>query len=157
MRLRTKLILSFSLVLGIALAANNIVTIRALRESLLSQSVDQSKNLVEILQATDDFVVSLPERVEEVVGSHLLVEAMLAAHLVDVAENGARQKPEQIKARLRDVAARGVVDEFWITDSKGHAYLRNIEEIDFTFPEKPPTASDQAYQCRQRRNCPGHQ
>ncbi len=100
MRLRTKLILSFSLVLGLALAANNLVTIQALRESLLNQSVDQAKNLVEILQATDHFVVSLPERVEDVVGSHLVVEALLAAHLVDVAENGARLSPEQIKSRF---------------------------------------------------------
>ncbi len=154
MRLRTKLILSFSLVLGIALAANNFVTIRALRRSLLDQSVDQSKNLVEILQATDHFVVGLPARVEDVVGSHLLVEAMLTAHLVDVAENGAHLKPEQIKARLKDVAARGVVDEFWITDTKGHAYLRNIEEIDFTFPDRP-TPSDQAYEFRQLLEGPG--
>ena len=154
MRLRTKLILSFSLVLGIALAANNFVTIRALRRSLLDQSVDQSKNLVEILQATDHFVVGLPARVEDVVGSHLLVEALLTAHLVDVAENGAHLKPEQIKERLKDVAARGVVDEFWITDTKGHAYLRNIEEIDFTFPERP-TPSDQAYQFRQLLDGPG--
>ncbi len=154
MRLRTKLILSFSLVLGIALAANNFVTIRALRRSLLDQSVDQSKNLVEILQATDHFVVGLPARVEDVVGSHLLVEALLTAHLVDVAENGAHLSPAQIKARLKDVAARGVVDEFWITDTKGHAYLRNIEEIDFTFPDRP-TPSDQAYQFRQLLDGPG--
>jgi methyl-accepting chemotaxis protein len=154
MRLRTKLVLSFSLVLGIALAANNFVTIQALRRSLLDQSVAQSKNLVEILQATDHFVVGLPARVEDVVGSHLLVEALLTAHLVDVAENRARLKPEQIKERLKDVAARGVVDEFWVTDSKGHAYLRNIEEIDFTFPDRP-TASDQAYQFRQLLDGPG--
>src|SRR5512147_246646 len=128
MRLRTKLILSFSLVLGIALAANHVVTIKALRRSLLNQSVEQSKNLVEILQATDHFVVGLPARVEDVVGSHLLVEALLTAHLVDIAENKGHLKPEQIKERLTDIADQGVVDEFWITDSKGHAYLRNIEE-----------------------------
>jgi len=156
MRLRTKLILSFSLVLGIALAANSFVTIRALRKSLLDQSVDQSKNLIEILQATDDFVVGLPERVEDMVGSHLLVEALLTAHLVDIAENRARLSPAEIKDRLKNVAARGVVDEFWITDSKGHAYLRNIEEIDFTFPDRP-TPSDQAYQFRQLLDGQGRQ
>lgn len=148
MRLRTKLILSFSLVLGIALAANNVVTIRTLRKSLLDQSVDQSKNLVEILQATDDFVVGLPERVEDVVGSHLLVEALLTAHLVDIAENRGHLSPAEINARLKDVAARGVLDEFWITDTKGHAYLRNIDELDFTFPDKPSPV-DQAYHFRQ--------
>ncbi|MFB3902984.1 MAG: methyl-accepting chemotaxis protein [Acidobacteriota bacterium] len=156
MRLRTKLIVSFSLVLGFALAANSFVTIRALRQSLLDHAVSQSKNLVEILQATDHFVVGLPDRVEDVVGSHLLVEALLTAHLVDIAENRARLSAEQIKDRLKQVAARGAVDEFWITDSKGHAYLRNIEEIDFTFPDRP-TPSDQAYQFRRLLEGPNRQ
>ena len=30
-----------------------------------------------------------------------------------------------------------MLDEIWITDEKGHAYLRNISEIDFTFSPNP--------------------
>src|SRR5262249_21076852 len=35
------------------------------------------------------------------------------------------------------------LDEIWITDEKGHPYLRNISEIDFTFsptPKRQPQA-----------------
>jgi len=156
MRLRTKLILAFSLVLGLALAANNFVSIEALRRSLLNQSVEQSKSLVEILQATDQFVIGLPEKVEELLGSHLIVEGLLVAHFVDVAENHAKLDRAEIVRRLKDVADRGVVDEFWVTDTKGHAYLRNIEEIDFTFPETPKT-TDQAYYFRQLLGGPDRQ
>ena len=47
--------------------------------------------------------------------------------------------PEEINRRLRQLADTTVLDEFWITDEKGHAYLRNID-VDFTFS---PSALEQ--------------
>ena len=44
---------------------------------------------------------------------------------------------------LKEVADKSAIDEFWITDSSGHAYLTNTG-IDFTFspdPAKQPQAS----------------
>jgi sigma-B regulation protein RsbU (phosphoserine phosphatase) len=45
--------------------------------------------------------------------------------------------PQEIKRRLKQIADDTVLDEIWITDEKGHAYLRNISEIDFTFSPDP--------------------
>src|SRR5215470_5557944 len=44
--------------------------------------------------------------------------------------------PEEINRRLRSIADTTAIDEFWITDEKGHAYLRNVD-VDFTFSPSP--------------------
>ena len=59
-----------------------------------------------------------------------MVEARIVAHFVDTAEK-AGFTPEEINRRLRQLADTTVLDEFWITDEKGHAYLRNID-VEFT-------------------------
>ena len=41
-------------------------------------------------------------------------------------------KPAEINTALKNIAAKSAIQEFWITDSKGHAYLTNTG-IDFTF------------------------
>ena len=79
---------------------------------------------------------------EEILARHMVGQALLAAHLVAIAE-GAGMSPDAINAILKDVADRSAIDEFWITDSNGHAYLTNTG-LDFTFaadPAKQPQAS----------------
>jgi hypothetical protein len=49
----------------------------------------------------------------------------------------------EINATLKSIAEKSAIQEFWITDSVGHAYLTNTG-IDFTFmpdPTKQPQAS----------------
>jgi len=79
---------------------------------------------------------------EDVVAQHMVGEALLAANLVAAAEK-AGMRPDQINAILKDVAEKSAIDEFWITDPSGHAYLTNTG-VDFTFspdPAKQPQAS----------------
>src|SRR5262245_8152072 len=64
--------------------------------------------------------------------------ARIVAHFVDAAEK-ANFTPDEINRRLRQLAETTVLDEFWITDEKGLAYLRNID-VDFTFS---PSALEQ--------------
>ena len=50
---------------------------------------------------------------------------------------------EGINGILKGIAAKSAIEEFWITDSSGHAYLTNTG-IDFTFSsdaKKQPQAS----------------
>jgi hypothetical protein len=72
---------------------------------------------------------------EEIIAGHMVAEAMLAAHLVAVAER-AGMRPEEINSILREVAANSAIDEFWITDGSGRAYLTS-EEVEFTFLNDP--------------------
>ena len=79
---------------------------------------------------------------EEIVAQHMVGEALLAAHLVAIAER-AGMSPDEISAILKDVADKSAIAEFWITDPSGHAYLTNTG-IDFSFeadPAKQPQAS----------------
>jgi len=68
---------------------------------------------------------------EATVARHMLGEALLAAHFVAVAEK-AGMTSSAINAILKSVAEKSANQEFWITDSGGHAYLTNTG-IDFTF------------------------
>jgi hypothetical protein len=79
---------------------------------------------------------------EEVFAKHMVGQAMLAANYVATAEK-AGMKPAEINAALKNIASKSAIEEFWITDSKGHGYLTNMD-IDFTFsPDaaKQPQAS----------------
>jgi hypothetical protein len=79
---------------------------------------------------------------EDTIARHVVGEALLAAHFVAVAEKTG-MTAGAIDAILKEIAAKSAVEEFWITDSAGHAYLTNTG-IDFTFsPDaaKQPQAS----------------
>ena len=72
---------------------------------------------------------------DEVISRHMIAEAMLAAQYVALAEK-AGMTPPQINAVLKTIAAASAIEEFWITDPAGHAYLTNTG-IDFTFSPDP--------------------
>jgi hypothetical protein len=79
---------------------------------------------------------------EDAITRHMVGEALLTAHFVAMAEK-AGVKPAEINAILKDIAAKSAHQEFWVTDSTGHAYLTNTG-VDFTFspdPTKQPQAS----------------
>jgi hypothetical protein len=79
---------------------------------------------------------------DDVIGRHMAGQAMLAAQFVAAAEKGG-MTASQMNAVLKDVAANSAIEEFWITDDKGHAYLTNTG-VDFTFSRdasKQPQAS----------------
>jgi hypothetical protein len=79
---------------------------------------------------------------DDLIARHMIGQAMLAAQFVAVAEK-AGMTPAQINSVLNTVTGSSAIEEFWITDSAGHAYLTNTG-IDFTFspdPGKQPQAS----------------
>jgi len=79
---------------------------------------------------------------DDKIARHMVGEAMLAAQFVAAAERNG-MTPVGINAILKEVADKSAVQEFWITDSSGHAYLTNTG-IDFTFSAdatKQPQAS----------------
>ena len=79
---------------------------------------------------------------DDLIGRHMIGQAMLAAQFVAVAEK-AGMTPAQINGVLNTVTGSSAIEEFWITDSAGHAYLTNTG-VDFTFspdPAKQPQAS----------------
>ena len=79
---------------------------------------------------------------EDTTARHMVGEAMLAAQFVAAAEKNG-MSADAINAILKDIAGKSAIEEFWITDSSGQAYLSNTG-IDFTFSsdaKKQPQAS----------------
>jgi sigma-B regulation protein RsbU (phosphoserine phosphatase) len=112
------------------------------RRALLAESEIQGLVIARLLARSAAFGAQVTSDVEHAIGEQMIVEATMAAHLVALGE-AAGVGPNEINRRLRQIADDTVLDEIWITDEKGHAYLRNITEIDFTFSpdrERQPQA-----------------
>jgi sigma-B regulation protein RsbU (phosphoserine phosphatase) len=137
MSLRTRLLLAFVLLLVPVLGGSYVVMVRGARRGLRQSAIDKANAMAELLAAGSEFAGKLPERAEKLLGEQMIAQARLAAHLVAVAESGEKLSQQEIRDRLKDVADKTVLDEFWITDDRGRAYLRNHEEIDFTFRAEP--------------------
>ena len=79
---------------------------------------------------------------EDTLSRHMVGEALLAAHFVALAEKTG-MTPDAINTILKSISEQSAIQEFWITDTVGHAYLTNTG-VDFTFsPDaaKQPQAS----------------
>jgi hypothetical protein len=59
------------------------------------------------------------------------LQSGLAAHFVASAEKGG-MTADQINAMLKNIAGNSAIEEFWIANGSGHAYLTNTG-ADFTF------------------------
>jgi hypothetical protein len=127
--------------LVVAVLASAAVLTWTSRQALLAQAETQGRLLARLLSLSARFASEVTAEVEGAIGEQMIVEATIAAHLVALAE-GAGVAPQRINTHLRAIARDTVLDELWITDEKGHAYLRNTE-VDFTFspdPRKQPQA-----------------
>lgn len=131
--LRTRLIRAFFLLLAVALGGSYLAMVAMMRRSALSEFREQALSLTQMLFVAGRYAVGVEDRTDTLIGQQMIAQAVLASHLVDVAENRAKMKPDEITAILEQIADRTVIDEFWITDDQGRAYLRNRKDIDFTF------------------------
>jgi len=137
-RYRTRLVL---LVTGLLTSA--VIILSALlawntRNALLASAEDSGQMVAKLLARSAGLANEIPGQVENVLGAQMVAEARIVAHFVDAAEK-AGFTPEEISRRFRQLADTTVLNEFWVTDEKGHAYLRNVP-VDFTFS---PSAQEQ--------------
>jgi hypothetical protein len=105
------------------------------RNALLASAEDSGELVANLLARSAGLANEIPGEVEDMLGAQMVAEAAIAAQFVEAAEK-AGFSTEEINRRLRHVADTTAIDEFWITDEKGHAYLRNID-VDFTFSPSP--------------------
>jgi signal transduction histidine kinase/DNA-binding response OmpR family regulator len=90
-----------------------------------------------------EFTEQIPETVDSAMGEQMLGHALTTAHFVALAEK-AGYSPAQITQMLKEVTKKSTVQEFWVTDPQGHAYIHTTPGIDFTFSpdsKKQPQAS----------------
>lgn len=143
MTFRTRMLLLVTLLLsGTVLVLGAVLTWNSYT-SLLAQQEANGYLLAHLLARTASIVNEFPQEMEDAIGEQMIVAATISAHFIEAAEQ-AGWSPDEINRRLKDITDRTTLSEFWITDESGHAYLRNISEIDFTFspdPQQQPQAS----------------
>ncbi len=143
MSLRTRMILLISLLLAGSVLVTTALLTQNARTTMLEQQQESGQILARMLARTAFIVESFPAEMEDAIAEQMVIEATIASHFVAAAE-AAGWTPEEINTRLREIVANTTLSEFWITDEKGHAYLRNAADIDFTF-SPDPVAQPQAY------------
>ncbi len=103
------------------------------------EAQNQGENISRLLAKSARLARALPNEVEDFFAQHMIVSAQLLSEYIDIAEK-AGLKPEDINRRLTIITDKTVLDEFWITDERGHAYLHRNSSPDFTFS---PSAEQQ--------------
>jgi len=140
--IKTQTLLMVTLLLVVAVFATAGVVGWGSRRALLAESETQGLVIARLLARSAAFGAQVTSDVEKAIGEQMIVEATIAAHLVALGE-AAGVGAKELNRRLKQIADDTTLDEIWITDEKGHAYLRNIAEVDFTFSpdrEKQPQA-----------------
>jgi PAS domain S-box-containing protein len=143
MKLRIRILLMVtSLVAATVLSTTLVLTLGA-RRAVLEQTEANGILIAQFLARMARFAERVPGEVDAAVGDQMVAQATLASHLVAIAE-AAGLSPEEINQHLKAIADQTVLDEFWITDEAGHAYLHNVPGVNFTFrpnPQEQPQAS----------------
>ncbi len=144
MTLRNRLLVSFVALMVAALGVNYVVMLNVARRHSREELKARAMSLAEVLSVVGHYATKVEVVADDIIGRQMLAQATLSAHLVDIAENRAKMPTAELIARLKSIARDSVIDEFWITDEKGHAYLRTEDAIDFTFPAEGEASGTQA-------------
>jgi adenylate cyclase len=135
MRYRTRLVLLVTGLLASAIIVLSALLAWSTRSALLASAEESGQMVANLLARSAGLANEIPGEVEDILGAQMVAEARIVAHFVDAAEK-AGFTPEEINRRFRQLADTTVLNEFWVTDEKGHAYLRNVD-VDFTFSPSP--------------------
>ncbi len=136
MSFRTRLII---LVTGMLVGAVFITTVLlgwSTRQAVLGEAEATGEMVARLLARSASLAREIPSDVEQVISDQMVAQATILAHFIGVAEQ-AGLRPEEINERLRRIVDQTTLDELWITDERGYAYLHNIESVEFTFSPDP--------------------
>ncbi len=132
----------------IALVTASVITSTLIASGLSSWSYYRSNieeierqalTIARLLARASAVADQTPQDVEKVIGEHMVVSAASLAEFVAAAEKAA-MSPTEINNRLTSIVDRTILDEIWITDEKGLAYLHTNASKDFRFS---PSAEEQ--------------
>jgi class 3 adenylate cyclase len=106
------------------------------RRAVLDEAEATGEVVARLLARSAGLAQEIPTDVEEVIGDQMVAQASILAHFISAAED-AGLGPAEINRSLRAIVDQTTLDELWVTDESGYAYLRNIESVEFTFSPDP--------------------
>jgi PAS domain-containing protein len=138
MTLRIRILLMVTSLLAATVLVTTSVFAWGTRRSMLSHTQEDGVRIAEFLARMTRHMDQVQTDVENTIGEQMVVQATIASHLVAIAEQ-AGMPPTEINEHLKAIADTTSLEEFWITDEHGEAYLRNLTDIEFTFSPDSPT------------------
>jgi HAMP domain-containing protein len=136
MTLQARMLLLVAVLVLFAVTATAIPLTLNSRSSTLDQTRQEAERLAGVVARSAAYSDRAWRDVEGAIGKQMVVQASLTAEWIAAAEK-AGMPPQAINERLRAVTRRTAIDEFWVTDPSGHAYLHSLPGVDFTFSPDP--------------------
>ncbi|MCD0419594.1 HAMP domain-containing protein [Rubrivivax sp. JA1024] len=136
MKFTTRLVLLVTvLTVGATLVTAALLTWTT-RRAIITEAEASGEKVARLLARSASLAASIPTEVEGIIAGEMAAEGTLLGHFVEAAER-AGMTPDEINRRLQSITDQTTLDEIWITDEKGHAYLHSLPDVDFTFSNSP--------------------
>ena len=131
-RLAVRGFLALAVLLAVTITATSATLLFNAATALRDEAESAAIQLGELLSASfaemgEISLANVARTLDATLDGQMAAQARIAAHLVAAAE-AAGQSPDEIIATLEAVTATTVLDEFWITDAQGFAYLTNVRD-----------------------------
>lgn len=144
MSLRARVFLTMLTLLAAGVVGAASILTWSTRDSLRTQAEESGLVLAQSILRAISTIQDIPDQVEITLGEQMQVQARIVAEYVATAER-AGDRPGAITSRLEAITNESPLDEIWVTNEKGEAYLTNNPGPLFTFspdPEEQPQASE---------------
>jgi len=141
--LPTRVFVVTAVLMSVLLLGVLLITGLLARTSVIEQATSDVELLADVIERTLERDAMVPAAVEALVGQDMATTAAVVASWVATTSDEALETPE-FRSQLKALVARSNLDEVWITDEGGHAFLTTVDNVDFTFnplPEVQPQAS----------------
>ncbi|WP_022721575.1 adenylate/guanylate cyclase domain-containing protein [Rhodopseudomonas sp. B29] len=143
MKFTTRLVLLVTvLTVGATLVTAVFLTFTT-RRAIITEAEASGEKVARLLARSASLATSIPTEVEGLIAQEMAAQGTILAHFVEAAEK-AGISTDEINRRLKSITDDTTLDEIWITDEKGHAYLHSVPNVDFTFSDSK-RAQPQAY------------
>jgi phosphoserine phosphatase RsbU/P len=113
------------------------------RNAILLQAESDGTRIARVLAQAASVANTVPAEIEQVIGRQMVSEALLTAHLFDIAEQ-AGISTEEVNARLMEITARSGISEIWGFDGSGTTTYGSLPDVSlqiFPDPERSPVLS----------------
>jgi sigma-B regulation protein RsbU (phosphoserine phosphatase) len=134
-----RVFLAFTALLSLVVLAVVVVMGLLARQSVLEQSVSDVGLISDVIERAIQRDGEIPDQVEFIIGQNMANTANAVAEWVAMAESNQSNSAE-LRERLKELVTRSDVDEVWVTDESGFAYLTTVDGVDFRFS---PDATEQ--------------
>lgn len=141
--LPTRVFVVTTVLMSVLLLGVLLITGTLARTSVIEQATSDVELLADVIERTLERDAMVPDAVEALVGEDMATTAAVVASWVATTSEEDLGTSE-FRAQLKALVARSNLDEVWITDEQGHAFLTTVDNVDFTFDpsqEVQPQAS----------------